>query len=66
MSFLGDRDIVNLGGLDLLIAALGDLREEVIANVACVLTNIAQDETLRMEAISKGVVTALVDPLRSR
>ncbi|PVD34217.1 hypothetical protein C0Q70_05483 [Pomacea canaliculata] len=59
------QDIVNLGGLDLLIAALGDLREEVIANVACVLTNIAQDETLRMEAISKGVVTALVDPLRS-
>ena len=56
----------NLGGIEYLIASLGDLREEVVANSACALTNMAQDEALRSDAQAKGVVGNLIDPLRSQ
>jgi hypothetical protein len=49
-----------------MVAALNDVREEVVANVAVVLTNMAQDESLRAETQSKGVVTALIEALKCR
>lgn len=58
------QEIVNQNGLDPLITSLADVREEIVANVACALTNIAQDEPLRAEAQNKGVMTALIEPLR--
>nr|KAG5705421.1 hypothetical protein BaRGS_004548 [Batillaria attramentaria] len=58
------QEIVNLNGLDALITGLSDVREEVVANVACALTNMAQDEPLRSEAEHKGVMSALIEPLR--
>ena len=60
------REIVNMSGLDSLILALLDPREEVVANVACVLTNMAQDESLRATAQNISVVSALIEPLRCR
>ena len=57
---------MNLNCLDAIITGLSDSREEVMANMACVLTNMAQDESLRTEAQLKSVVTALIDPLRCR
>ncbi|XP_050417691.1 armadillo repeat-containing protein 3 [Patella vulgata] len=59
------KDVVNLNGLEPLIHMLSDQREEAVSNAACVLTNIAQDDTLRAEALNKGAVTALVEPLKS-
>lgn len=58
--------MVSLNGLEPLILLLGDAHDRTVANVACVLTNLAQDETLRTEAHSKGVVTALIPPLKTR
>ncbi|XP_012938913.1 armadillo repeat-containing protein 3 isoform X2 [Aplysia californica] len=58
-------EISNLGGIEALIACLGEVREEVVANAACALTNLAQDEGLRSDAQVKGVVPSLIDPLRS-
>uniref|UniRef100_A0A2C9LYH4 EDR1/CTR1/ARMC3-like peptidase-like domain-containing protein n=1 Tax=Biomphalaria glabrata TaxID=6526 RepID=A0A2C9LYH4_BIOGL len=58
-------EISRLGGIDALLMCLGEVREEVIANAACALTNMAQDEKLRTEAHAKGVVTALIYPLSS-
>ena len=55
-----------MNGLDSLILALLDPREEVVANVACVLTNMAQDESLRATAQNISVVSALIEPLRCR
>lgn len=60
------REISNLGGIDALVACLGDVREEVVANAACALTNLAQDDGLRSDAQSRGVVPALIEPLQSR
>ncbi|KAK7097085.1 armadillo repeat-containing protein 3-like isoform X2 [Littorina saxatilis] len=59
------QEIVNLNGLGPLISALSDKREEVVANAACVLTNMAQDEALRAEAQNKSVVFGLIEPLGS-
>ncbi|KAK0062177.1 armadillo repeat-containing protein 3-like isoform X7 [Biomphalaria pfeifferi] len=58
-------EISRLGGIDALLMCLGEVREEVIANAACALINMAQDEKLRTEAHAKGVVTALIYPLSS-
>ena len=37
-----------------------------MANAACVLTNLAQIEVLRVDAQNKGVVRALIEPLNSK
>ncbi|XP_059157772.1 armadillo repeat-containing protein 3-like [Physella acuta] len=58
-------EISRLGGIDGLLSCLGEVREEVIANAACTLTNMAQDEGLRTEAQSRGVIPALIHPLTS-
>ncbi|KAJ8298392.1 hypothetical protein KUTeg_024923 [Tegillarca granosa] len=58
-------EISNLNGIEALIHTLGDAREEAVANSACVLTNLATEEVLRSEAQTKGVVTALLEPLKS-
>ena len=60
------REIQNLNGIEPLIASLSDSREEAVANAACVLTNLAQIEVLRVDAQGKGVVRALIEPLNSR
>lgn len=60
------REIQNLSGIEPLIACLSDSREEAVANAACVLTNLAQIEVLRVDAQNKGVVRALIEPLNSR
>ena len=52
--------------MEALISCLGDSREEVVANAASTLTNMAGEEGLRSEAQSKGVVGALIEPLRSQ
>lgn len=59
------REVGNLGGIDPLVSILGDMREEAVANAACTLTNLAQDEGLRSEAKNRSVVPALIEPLRS-
>ena len=60
------REVSNLGGVEALIHCLGDFREEVVANAACGLTNMAQEESLRSDALAKGVVHALIEPLKSQ
>lgn len=64
--FYFHREIQNLNGIESLIACLSDSREEAVANAACVLTNLAQIEMLRVDAQGKGVVRALIEPLNSR
>ncbi|KAH9523148.1 Armadillo repeat-containing protein 3 [Bulinus truncatus] len=59
------HEISRLGGIDALLLCLGEVREEVIANAACALTNMAQDEKLRSEAHSRGIISALIHPLTS-
>ncbi|KAK3779638.1 hypothetical protein RRG08_040361 [Elysia crispata] len=58
-------EVSNLGGIEALVSCLADQREEVVANAACALTNMGQDEGLRSDAQAKGVVPALIEPLRS-
>ncbi|GFR96246.1 armadillo repeat-containing protein 3 [Elysia marginata] len=58
-------EVSNLGGIEALVTCLADQREEVVANAACALTNMGQDEGLRSDAQAKGVVPALIEPLRS-
>ncbi|BFZ14755.1 hypothetical protein BsWGS_17793 [Bradybaena similaris] len=58
-------EVRNLGGIEILILGLHEVREEIVASAACALTNLAQDETLRSEALDQGVVTALIEPLQS-
>lgn len=60
------QEIQNLNGIEPLINCLVDTREEAVANAACVLTNLAQIEVLRVDAQNKGVVRALIEPLNSR
>ncbi|XP_076446526.1 armadillo repeat-containing protein 3-like isoform X2 [Babylonia areolata] len=59
------QELVNLNSLDMVLGALSDGREEVVANAACILTNLAQDEGLRAEAQNKGAITYLIEPLKS-
>ncbi|KAL3878968.1 hypothetical protein ACJMK2_031290 [Sinanodonta woodiana] len=59
-------ELQNLAGIEPLINTLVDAKEEAVANAAVVLTNLAQIETLRSDAQSKGVVRALIEPLRSK
>ncbi|KAK3599496.1 hypothetical protein CHS0354_006630 [Potamilus streckersoni] len=59
-------ELQNLGGIEPLINTLVDTKEEAVSNAAVVLTNLAQIETLRSDAQSKGVVRALIEPLRSK
>lgn len=59
-------ELRNLGGIEILISSLHEVREEIVASAACALTNLAQDETLRSEALAQGVVTALIEPLQSQ
>ncbi|XP_052795764.1 armadillo repeat-containing protein 3-like isoform X3 [Mya arenaria] len=60
------QEIQTLNGIEPLITCLVDGREDAVANAACVLTNLAQIETLRVDAQNKGVVRALIEPLSSR
>ena len=60
------REIQSLNGIEPLINCLVDSREEAVANAACVLTNLAQIEALRVDAQNKGVVRALIEPLNSK
>ena len=49
-----------------LIDLLSDTRELALANAAVVLTNMATDEGLRSEIQNRGVINALIEPLKSR
>lgn len=60
------REVSNLNGVETLIHLLADSRDEAVANTCCVLTNMATEERLRSEAQGKGVVTALLEPLKSQ
>lgn len=60
------REVSNLNGVETLIHLLADSRDEAVANTCCVLTNMATEEGLRSEAQGKGVVTALLEPLKSQ
>jgi len=60
------REVQNQNGIEPLITCLMEGKEEAVANAACVLTNLAQIEQLRVDAQNKGVVRALIDPLSSR
>lgn len=57
---------MNLNGVDILIHILADPRDEAVANSACVLTNLAQEEVVRVEVQSRGIVPALIGPLKSQ
>ncbi|XP_076467502.1 armadillo repeat-containing protein 3-like isoform X2 [Babylonia areolata] len=57
------QEIINLNGLDSVVSALLDECDEVVANAACILTNMAQDESLRAEAQKSSVITAFIGPL---
>lgn len=59
-------EVQSLNGIEPLINCLVDSREEAVANAACVLTNLAQIEALRVDAQNKGVVRALIEPLNSK
>ncbi|XP_067661533.1 armadillo repeat-containing protein 3-like [Haliotis asinina] len=59
------NEMLNLNGLDSLIQLLSDSREEAVANSASVLTNLAQEEVLRIECLNRAVVSSLIDPLKS-
>ncbi|XP_046553420.1 armadillo repeat-containing protein 3-like [Haliotis rubra] len=59
------NEMLNLNGLDPLIQLLSDSREEAVANTASVLTNLAQEEVLRIECLNRAVVSSLIDPLKS-
>lgn len=58
-------EISNFGGIEALINTLADARQEVVANAACCLTNMATEETLRSDAQNRSVVTKLIEPLKS-
>ncbi|XP_033742747.1 armadillo repeat-containing protein 3-like isoform X4 [Pecten maximus] len=60
------HEVSNFSGTEILVNLLTDPREEVVANAACVLTNMATEEALRMEAQGKGVVTTLIEGLKSK
>ena len=64
--FIFCREVQSLNGIEPLINCLVDTREEAVANAACVLTNLAQIEVLRVDAQNKGVVRALIEPLNSK
>ena len=49
-----------------MIDLLSDTRELAIANSAVVLTNMTTDEGLRSEIQNRGVINALIEPLKSR
>ena len=53
-------------GVEPLIDLLSDTRELALANAAVVLTNMATDEGLRSEIQNRGVINALIEPLKSR
>ncbi|XP_071087902.1 armadillo repeat-containing protein 3-like isoform X2 [Haliotis cracherodii] len=59
------NEMMNLNGLDPLIQLLADSREEAVANTASVLTNLAQEEVLRIECLNRAVVSSLIDPLKT-
>ncbi|XP_062608563.1 armadillo repeat-containing protein 3-like isoform X1 [Saccostrea cucullata] len=60
------QEVSNLNGVETLIHLLADPRDEAVANTCCVLTNMATEEALRTEAQGKGIVTALLEPLKSQ
>ena len=64
-SFYIFREILKMKGVEPLLELLTDSREAVIANSACVLTNMAPDEALRAEIQRLGVIQALIEPLKS-
>ncbi|XP_041358509.1 armadillo repeat-containing protein 3-like isoform X2 [Gigantopelta aegis] len=59
------QEVMNLNGVEPLINILSGQREEAVGNAASALTNMAPDEVIRTEALAKGIVTALIDPLKS-
>ncbi|KAL5011438.1 hypothetical protein ScPMuIL_009989 [Solemya velum] len=60
------NEMSNLNGVDILIHILSDPRDEAVANAACVLTNLAQEEVVRVEVQGRGIVPALIGPLKSQ
>ena len=58
-------EIVSKNGIEPLIGLLSDAREHVVANAACVLTNMSVIETIRAEIQRLGVINALITPLKS-
>ncbi|KAK3099626.1 hypothetical protein FSP39_007188 [Pinctada imbricata] len=60
------QEVSNYGGIEALIHLLADPRDEALANAACILTNVATEEVIRSEAQGKGVVTALLGPLKTK
>jgi hypothetical protein len=60
------REVSTLNGTETLTHLLADPRDEAVANTCCVLTNMATEEVLRSEAQGKGIVTALLEPLKSQ
>ena len=58
-------EIIRLHGVESLILLLSDTRELVAAYAAVVLTNMTRDEYMRTEMNRCGVMTALIEPLKS-
>ncbi|KAI0234081.1 Armadillo repeat-containing protein 3 [Lamellibrachia satsuma] len=58
-------EIIRLHGVESLILLLADTRELVAAYAAVVLTNMTRDEYMRTEMNRCGVMTALIEPLKS-
>ncbi|XP_064636368.1 armadillo repeat-containing protein 3-like isoform X2 [Lineus longissimus] len=59
------QEVVNRNGVDPLINLLADSHEAIVANAACVLTNLALDEVMRSEVQRLGIINALIGPLKS-
>ncbi|XP_074650808.1 armadillo repeat-containing protein 3-like [Tubulanus polymorphus] len=59
-------EVLHKNGIEPLINLLADQRETVVANAACVLTNMSVDEQMRAEIQRLGVVSAVILPLKSQ
>ena len=64
--FASDRIIHSTKGIPALIELLSDSRELAVANAACVLTNMAPEESLRADILAMNILEALVEPLKSK
>ncbi|KFQ67990.1 Armadillo repeat-containing protein 3 [Phaethon lepturus] len=52
-------------GIEPLVNTLNSLRDGAVANAATVLTNLAMQEPFRVNIQSRGIMSALAEPLRS-
>ncbi|KAM6421943.1 armadillo repeat-containing protein 3 isoform 1-T1 [Rhynochetos jubatus] len=57
--------VAEAGGIEPLVNTLNAQRDGAIANAAAVLTNLAMQEPFRVNIQSRGVMSALAEPLRS-